>query len=55
MFRIFSESREAIREHQAVKDHLEQVSRRDQTETSAYAEANQRVIDTEQRVSSFRR
>lgn len=55
MFRIFSESREAIREHQHAKADLEHVSRRDQHETPAYDAANQRVIDTEPRVSSFRR
>lgn len=55
VFRIRSESRQAITDHQAAKDELQRVSRRDQTETPEFNAANQNVIDTEQRVSWFRR
>ncbi len=55
MFRIRSESRQAIRAHQDAKTELARVSRRDQAETPAFHAANQRVLDIEHRVSWFRR
>ena len=53
--RIRSESKAAIREHRAAREELELVSRRDRAETAAYLAANRRVIETERKVSIFRR
>lgn len=52
---LFSNSKDAITEHKAAKADLEQVSKRDRAETEDYHRANQRVADTEQNVSWFRR
>jgi len=53
--RIRSESKQAVQEHKAARANLERVSARDRTESDAYLAANRRVIETEQKVSVFRR
>ncbi len=53
--RIRSESKKAVREHQAARAELERVSKRDKRESDDFLAANRRVAQTEKRVSVFRR
>lgn len=50
-----SRNKQAINEHKAAKKDLEEVSKRDRTETEDYHAANDRVIETEQHVPWWRR
>ena len=50
-----SRNKQAINEHKAAKQHLDEVSKRDRTETEDYHAANNRVIETEQHVPWWRR
>lgn len=52
---IRSESKEAVRDHEAAKEELAEVSSRTREETPEYLAANKRVAETETRVSVFRR
>jgi hypothetical protein len=53
--RIRSESSEAIQEHRNARADLEKVSQGLQEETDEFLNANQRVIETAQKVSWIRR
>ncbi|HKS46711.1 MAG TPA: hypothetical protein VJT49_16685 [Amycolatopsis sp.] len=50
-----AERKKAVAEHKKAKEELEQVSKRDRTETDAYLAANHRVIETEKNVAWWRR
>ncbi len=52
---LFSKDQDAVAEHQAAKDELERVARRDGAETEDYHRANERVAESEKDVSWFRR